>query len=171
MNAKSQIANVITFMSLALGIIAIILALRDFSIYWVAGLILVAGLLDRFDGKVARYFDAESSFGEQIDSFNDIISFGIAPMIMFCQYHQSTNDLLAIFIVMLYLFAGVYRLARFHIFEINDYYIGLPITVAALIAVILMLLHHALSLPQLTVIIAFILLSLLMIMPYKIKKR
>ena len=43
-------------------------------------LILIAAVLDAFDGVTARLLGAESDFGKQFDSFADLISFGLAPM-------------------------------------------------------------------------------------------
>lgn len=41
--------------------------------------IIVAGLLDGLDGRVARLTNTQSDFGEQYDSLADLISFGLAP--------------------------------------------------------------------------------------------
>ena len=171
MVAKKHYANIMTFTSLALGICTILLSLRGYSLYFPAFLIILAGVLDRFDGIIARRFNSVSAFGEQIDSFNDIISFGIAPMIMFCQYAEPSHDIVAIVLVTIYLFASVFRLARFHVFEIDGYYIGLPITVAALLFVLFLMIYIIFNLTFITILFMIIILSVLMIMPYKLKKR
>lgn len=44
--------------------------------------ILVAGLLDALDGRVARLTNTESAFGLQYDSLSDLISFGLAPALL-----------------------------------------------------------------------------------------
>ena len=42
-------------------------------------MILVAGVLDGLDGRVARMLHGESRFGAELDSLSDAISFGVAP--------------------------------------------------------------------------------------------
>ena len=44
--------------------------------------IIVAGLLDGLDGRVARLMNPQSDFGEQYDSLADLISFGLAPALL-----------------------------------------------------------------------------------------
>lgn len=44
--------------------------------------IVVAGLLDGLDGRVARLTNTQSDFGEQYDSLADLISFGLAPALL-----------------------------------------------------------------------------------------
>jgi len=44
--------------------------------------IIVAGLLDGLDGRVARLTNTQSDFGEQYDSLADLISFGLAPALL-----------------------------------------------------------------------------------------
>lgn len=70
--------NAITAMALCLGLTGIRFA---FSEKWEAALIaiLVAGVLDGLDGRVARLLRAQSRFGEQLDSLSDCIAFGVAP--------------------------------------------------------------------------------------------
>jgi len=44
--------------------------------------IVVAGLLDGLDGRVARLTNTQSDFGEQYDSLADLISFGLGPALL-----------------------------------------------------------------------------------------
>ena len=44
--------------------------------------IIVAGMLDGLDGRVARLTNTQSDFGEQYDSLADLISFGLAPALL-----------------------------------------------------------------------------------------
>lgn len=44
--------------------------------------IIVAGVLDGLDGRVARLTNTQSDFGEQYDSLADLISFGLAPALL-----------------------------------------------------------------------------------------
>jgi CDP-diacylglycerol--serine O-phosphatidyltransferase len=44
--------------------------------------IMIAGLLDGLDGRVARLTGTQSEFGVQYDSLSDMVSFGIAPAVL-----------------------------------------------------------------------------------------
>ena len=46
------------------------------------GAIIVAGVLDGIDGRVARLLKAESRFGAELDSLSDVIAFGVSPAII-----------------------------------------------------------------------------------------
>ena len=44
--------------------------------------VLVAGLLDTADGRVARWTRTESQFGAEYDSLSDMVAFGVAPALV-----------------------------------------------------------------------------------------
>jgi CDP-diacylglycerol--serine O-phosphatidyltransferase len=46
------------------------------------GAIVVAGVLDGLDGRVARLLKAESRFGAELDSLSDVIAFGVSPAVI-----------------------------------------------------------------------------------------
>ena len=52
--------------------------------HFVAGAVavVIAGLLDGLDGRVARLTNTQSDFGVQYDSLSDLISFGLAPALL-----------------------------------------------------------------------------------------
>lgn len=50
--------------------------------------IFISALLDGLDGRAARLFNAQSPFGEQLDSLADCIAFGLAPALLIYQRHQ-----------------------------------------------------------------------------------
>ena len=82
--------NLITFMSLASAIVSIVLSIRGFILQ--AGLlILLSVILDVSDGYLARKLKVESNFGIQLDSLADMVSFGVAPMILVLQ-HLTIRD-------------------------------------------------------------------------------
>ncbi len=45
-------------------------------------MIMVAGVLDGIDGRIARLLRGESRFGAELDSLSDAISFGVAPALI-----------------------------------------------------------------------------------------
>ncbi|MGJ7921452.1 CDP-diacylglycerol--serine O-phosphatidyltransferase [Neobacillus sp. LXY-4] len=164
---KSQTANVLTLTNLGLGGYAIIAGLNG-SFRLSLLLIFIAALADRFDGMVARKFHIESELGKQLDSMSDIISFGVAPALLLYQGILNEFGAPGIFFTVFYIGCGAFRLARFNISENNGYFTGLPITAAGCL-VTLSYLAISFSPPQ-TFLFLIILLSLLMISPFKLKK-
>jgi CDP-diacylglycerol--serine O-phosphatidyltransferase len=76
-------------------------------------LILLAFILDVFDGRVARWRQQTSLLGRELDSLADVISFGVAPAII---AHGAGMDGLWDRVILIYFVAcGVSRLARFNI--------------------------------------------------------
>ena len=103
-----------------------------------------SGLLDAFDGKVARTkknrTDGEKQFGIQLDSLCDMVCFGALPAVI-C-YHLGMHSVVGMVILCLYVLAGLIRLAWFNVKEEErqketdanrKYYQGMPITSIAVI--------------------------------------
>ena len=110
--------------------------------------IFVAVFLDGVDGKVARLTNAASNFGKDYDSLSDLVSFGVAPALLF--YFWGLNNLSTFINVwektawlmsFFYIVSMALRLARFNNqlqFGNNSYFTGLPSPAAAtFVAVIL----------------------------------
>jgi len=57
--------------------------------------IIVAGVLDGLDGRVARLTNTQSDFGVQYDSLSDLISFGLAPALLAFNWSLSSLGQLA----------------------------------------------------------------------------
>jgi CDP-diacylglycerol--serine O-phosphatidyltransferase len=83
--------------------------------------IIVAGLLDGLDGRVARLTNTQSDFGEQYDSLADLISFGLAPALL--AFNWSLSSLSEISVLagklgwlasFLFVACAALRLARFN---------------------------------------------------------
>jgi CDP-diacylglycerol--serine O-phosphatidyltransferase len=91
----------------------------EFSVAAVA--VLVAGVLDGLDGRVARLTNTTSEFGVQYDSLSDLVSFGVAPaVIVYTWALQSLAELgppwdkLGWSAAFLYAACAALRLARFN---------------------------------------------------------
>ena len=119
MNSRYRylIPNSITFISLTCGIVSILLAATGELV--IAGvLILCSYILDLFDGASARYLNAGSEFGLQLDSLVDMVSLGTAPTVLAFMYlflaDVASTTLIGILCVFFAL-AGAYRLARFNL--------------------------------------------------------
>ncbi len=105
--------NGLTLFNLFCGIYAIILAMRgDFG--GAPGFIVLGGIADTLDGRVARATGTGSRFGEELDSLVDAISFGLAPaLIMYLELpNHGTWEWLLVFI---FTSCAVMRLARFNV--------------------------------------------------------
>ena len=71
-----------TYLSLAFGVSGILAAMNG-GPYSALLCLMVSGLLDAFDGRIARTkknrTEQEKRFGIQIDSLNDVVCFGVLP--------------------------------------------------------------------------------------------
>ena len=76
-----MIPNAITTLALCLGLTGVSLAIRG---EWERALaaIVLAGVLDGLDGRIARLLRAQSRFGAELDSLSDNIAFGTAPALI-----------------------------------------------------------------------------------------
>lgn len=128
-------ADILTFLNIALGLTAIIFILNG-NLDLASRLILIAVVADGFDGYFARRSKTESEFGMNFDSLSDCISFGVAPALLFYSYGSSWW---AVFIAVVYVSAGVLRLARYNV-TFKDMeegtFIGMPIPLGALLMVL-----------------------------------
>lgn len=90
---KYYIPNIITSLNLLCGCVSILLVFNN-NLLVAAFLILIAMLLDYLDGFIARLSDATTRFGMQLDSFADLVSFGMAPgFLMFMVLKNSNMNL------------------------------------------------------------------------------
>lgn len=105
--------NAVTALALCSGLSGIRFAIDEK--WWIAvAMVLVAGVLDGLDGRVARMLHGESRFGAELDSLSDAISFGVSPALIL--FLWSTRELPRfgwIAALLLAVFCAL-RLARFN---------------------------------------------------------
>ncbi|HEY0303554.1 MAG TPA: CDP-diacylglycerol--serine O-phosphatidyltransferase [Longimicrobiales bacterium] len=107
------VPSAFTLGNLFLGIWAIVAASRrEFTA--AAWLIVWAAVLDTIDGRVARYTQTGSRFGEELDSLVDAISFGVAPALII-YFTFLSNAPWGWIAGWFYVAAAVIRLARFNV--------------------------------------------------------
>ncbi|MFZ5597241.1 MAG: CDP-diacylglycerol--serine O-phosphatidyltransferase [Bacillota bacterium] len=127
--------NVITGSNLVIGMLAVAFA-TDGRFFHGAVLILIAAILDRFDGKLARKIGTNSDFGKELDSLADLVSFGVAPALTVYMWKLSDLGTAGLLVIILFVLCGALRLARFNIMNVSGYFLGIPITIAgSLVAV------------------------------------
>ncbi len=150
-------------------------------------MLVLCGLCDLFDGPVARTkknrTEDEKQFGIQIDSFSDLISFGVFPAVM---GFALSSDIREGFtpekiIFLLFPLCGLIRLAHFNVMETKrqqetpeklKYYTGVPITTSAIVFPILYLTRNLVSANVYYVfyLVTMAILGILFILKIKIRK-
>lgn len=143
--------NLVTTAALFSGFFAILAGMNgQFEKACIA--IFVAMILDGLDGRVARWTNTESEFGEQYDSLSDLVSFGLAPALVMYQWalvymrdDGITFGRLGWMAAFIYVACAALRLARFNAqIEVTDkrFFTGLPSpSAAALVAGLVWMLH------------------------------
>ncbi len=105
--------NAFTLGNLFFGFWAIISAIRGDYIT-AAWLIFVAAVADALDGRIARFSRTGSPFGTELDSLVDLVSFGVAPAVLFFTLYLQSGDW-SWTLSFIYVAAVAVRLARFNI--------------------------------------------------------
>jgi len=138
---RKQIPNLITLLNLFSGCVALTMAFRG-AFAAVVMWVLIAALLDFFDGMAARLLNAHSDIGKELDSLADLVSFGVAPaaaLHVLLRDHLRTAvvpvevaQLIPYLAFMIPLFSA-YRLAKFNLDERQrNSFLGLPTPANAL---------------------------------------
>ena len=179
------IPNSLSLGNLTFGFIAILLASeKDLpaaeygeNIFISSLLILLASLLDGFDGITARALKVESRCGEYLDTLADMTTFGIAPAFIMYQIYLRNNELfdswllfpLGLLIASLYPMCAAFRLARFNANHDDKSFEGLPTPIAASLIVMTTVIAK-MPPPVWMVGVIYFLVSLLMISNIKYTK-
>jgi CDP-diacylglycerol---serine O-phosphatidyltransferase len=154
------IPNLFTFGNLLCGVLSITSNMSGFlevaSIF-----IFLSAVLDLLDGRIARKLKVNSEFGVELDSLADIVSFGVAPALLF--HSIAAPSFLTSLAFILFPTMGALRLAKFSVKPTIGYFKGLPIPAAGLPLAGMGLFLY--SNAWITLILA-----LLMVSPIRIKK-
>lgn len=148
--------NALTTGALFAGFYSIISGING---HYTAGAIavVIAGLLDGLDGRVARLTNTQSEFGVQYDSLSDLISFGLAPALLAFNWSlASLRELgpmagkLGWLAAFLFVACAALRLARFNTqvgVEDKSYFQGLasPAAAGMLVATVWFFNDHGVS--------------------------
>ncbi len=107
------IPNLMTLLGLCAGLVAIRFAMEE---RWpqAAAFIVVAGVIDGLDGRLARLLKATSRFGAEFDSLADFLSFGVAPALVLYLWTMHMVGPLGFMPCLLFAVCSSLRLARFN---------------------------------------------------------
>ncbi len=113
--------NAITALALCFGLTGIRFAIAASGAQgvpddWVKaiGSIIIAGILDGVDGRVARMFRGESRFGAELDSLSDVIAFGVSPALIIYLWSLQHFPRFGWFCALAFAVCQALRLARFN---------------------------------------------------------
>ena len=168
------IPTLFTVGNMLAGFTSILFALNG-RIETAAWLILLAGVLDGLDGRVARLAKVTSEFGKEYDSLADVVSFGVAPAVLVYQWGLWGMGRWGWMAGFLFLVAGSVRLARFNVKSAGEdsaRFTGLPIPggAGALTMMVLVAPEPVVNRPVTIAVWAFVLtISFLMVstVPYR----
>ncbi|MDC2866455.1 CDP-diacylglycerol--serine O-phosphatidyltransferase [Bacillus sp. BP-3] len=155
-----SIPNLFTIGNLLCGVFSITLNMSGF-LEAACIFIFFSAVLDLLDGRIARKLKVNSEFGVELDSLADIVSFGVAPALLF--HSIAVPSILTSLAFILFPTMGALRLAKFSVKPTIGYFMGLPIPAAGLPLAVMGLFSY--SNAWITLILA-----LLMVSPIRFKK-
>ncbi len=161
--------NMITLLSLCLGLTGIRMALED-RLDLAIGAIVVAAILDGLDGRVARLLQSSSRFGAELDSLADFVCFGVVPGIILYRWGLGEFKNVGWIAILVFAMCAALRLARFNVMLedpnrpefAGNFFVGVPAPAAALIVMLPAYLEF-LGVPQSPAVIVLALLYVLAI--------
>lgn len=106
--------HVFTLAALVAGLTGVTAAI-DGHLSQAIGCILLAGVLDACDGRIARYVGTNSQFGAELDSLSDVICFGAAPALVVYLWGMKDFGWLGWLTCITLTCATALRLARFNV--------------------------------------------------------
>ena len=136
------VPNLVTILGMCAGLSAIRYTF-DGRFELAAALIIFAAVMDGFDGLLARKLNAASSFGAELDSFADFVSFGVAPGILVFGYALA-GPMAGVgwIFVLVFSVCACLRLARFNISRTvpdgpaQRHFVGVPAPAGAMLGLL-----------------------------------
>ena len=136
------VPNLVTILGMCAGLSAIRFTF-DQRYELAAALIIIAAIMDALDGMLARKLNAASSFGAELDSFADFVSFGVAPSILVFGYALAGPMAgWGWVFVLVFAVCGCLRLARFNISRTTPegasarHFVGVPAPAGAMLGLL-----------------------------------
>ena len=111
---RTILPNMFTLVGVCVGLTSIKFAFDErFGLAIIC--IIVAGLIDGLDGRIARLIKGTSQVGKELDSLTDVISFGVAPAFIMYFWQLNTLGRVGWLICLVYVICVALRLARFNV--------------------------------------------------------
>ena len=129
------IPNMVTMLGMCCGLSSIRFALEG-NFERAVCMIVIAAIVDGMDGRIARFLNATSTFGAQLDSLSDFLCFGVAPALVMYQWNLHDVKGFGWAVVLFYSVCCALRLARFNTNLVEDedalhpwrakFFVGIP---------------------------------------------
>jgi len=140
---RALLPNLVTLLALCLGLTAIRMAIEGRMDLAIAGIVLAA-ILDGVDGRLARYLQAQSRFGAELDSLADFMNFGCAPALILFFWGLGPLKTLGWVIMLIFALCAALRLARFNVMLddpnrpafAGNFFVGMPAPAAAVVVLL-----------------------------------
>ncbi len=132
--------------------------LRDSFLIKASWLVFVGMFCDTLDGRIARMTGTTSSFGAQLDSLADVVTFGVTPALLARAYlgygFPNIPGKILVGLAVVYMVGAALRLARYNVEtarvdaegdgaeHVTQVFRGLPSPAAAGVIATMVLLHH-----------------------------
>ncbi len=127
------VPNLVTTANLFCGFYSIVASIHQQWSHAAWGIV-VAGVCDSLDGRIARLAKATSQFGVEYDSLSDLVSFGLAPALLVYQWILEPFGRLGMSVAFLFVACSALRLARFNVYseiQPQGFFQGLSVPMAA----------------------------------------
>jgi CDP-diacylglycerol--serine O-phosphatidyltransferase len=134
------VPNLVTILGLCAGLTALRFAFAG-RFEPAAALIILAAILDAFDGLIARRLDAASPFGAELDSLADFFNFGVAPAFLVYQMALTGAPDLGWTAALVFAVCACLRLARFNVSRDvpvtgRAHFVGVPAPAGAMLGLL-----------------------------------
>ena len=110
---RAMLPNAITAAALCVGLTGVRFAIEGNWQFAILAVVL-AGVLDGIDGRIARLLNAQSRFGAELDSLADSLSFGMAPALILYVWALKDLERFGWFAALGFAICCALRLARFN---------------------------------------------------------
>lgn len=165
--------NLLTMAAVCAGMTAIRFAFEG-QFEWSVRLILVAGLLDGLDGRMARLLRSQSLIGAELDSLADFLNFGVTPALVLFAWSLHELGGAGWIAGLCFALCCLMRLARFNVDNKSGqggssgmFFVGIPSPAGALLVlmpmIITFLFARPVDIPPGLIAIYTVLIGLLMI--------
>ena len=110
---RAVVPNAVTALALCVGLSGVRFAIAEEWERAIAAII-IAGVLDGMDGRIARMLKGQSRFGAELDSLSDVIAFGVSPAIIVHLWSLQFLPRFGWLFALAYAVCAALRLARFN---------------------------------------------------------